>query len=105
MKLGYVLLINNIRSQEIAAEEGISTDQPSDDVVPTWAEWEKCSKNCGGGIRIRIDKNCEEECTTETENCNAQECVWSEWNQTECSKSCGDGIAIRTRNCPEEHHW
>jgi len=81
-----------------------------DCVVSNWSNFSECSKNCGGGKKIRNRKILIKnqfggsQCPAEEEifKCNEQPCPincqvtdWIDW--TECTKQCDGGTRSRTR--------
>jgi len=79
-----------------------------------WVEWGSCSRECGGGQKIRYrhittlpkqgGKQCDKGDSVEIAPCNEYQCgakvycefnMWSEWG--ECSTTCGAGQQIRRR--------
>ncbi|XP_056001190.1 coadhesin-like isoform X2 [Ostrea edulis] len=84
-----------------------------------WSTWEACSRDCGGGIRLRYairycnnptPKNGGKSCPgsynrSASEKCNVQPCpvngswgTWQSWSKWgECSTSCGEGTRTKTR--------
>lgn len=85
---------------------------------PQWSQWsnfsEKCSKPCGGGVRVRtrtcldgdeVEPNGCEGDLFETKPCNVEKCqpVDGNWGAftpyTTCSKTCDGGEQVRTRQC------
>lgn len=77
-----------------------------------FAEWNPCSKSCGGGEQTRTKviaqaarnggEPCNKEEGTERRECNAQlcpvPCAWSAFSKwTPCSQNCGGGYQMRTR--------
>jgi len=99
-------------SKNLSRERSCNTQVcPVDCAVSKWGEWQKCSKNCGGGetsrsrsitVKPKFDgKECPNE--IQTLGCNSQACesvckmsFWTPWSS--CTKSCGTGIIERTRS-------
>jgi len=80
-----------------------------------WVEWGACSRDCGGGQKIRyrhiitLPRNdgapCERADSVQMDSCNEQDCGvtmycefndWSEWGP--CSATCGTGEQVRRRS-------
>ncbi|XP_066557272.1 A disintegrin and metalloproteinase with thrombospondin motifs 7 [Amia ocellicauda] len=80
-------------------------------------EWGKCSRNCGGGVKLR-EIQCFDtrdrrplrpfHCRAVSHkppvltNCNSQVCLdWYTMSWGECSQQCGGGDQVRLVTCPE----
>ena len=67
------------------ARECLEADCPE---LSEWSDWSECSATCGGGWRSRdrscLVDNCVGE-TSETENCNENDCVLHSGNGNTCS--------------------
>jgi len=83
---------------------------PVDAVMDAWDEWSECSRQCGGGTRVRhravltqaLHGGLPAAETVQEQLCNHEPCDrdctladWSEWG--ECSKMCNNGHEARTR--------
>ncbi|CAD7922585.1 unnamed protein product [Amoebophrya sp. A120] len=88
--------------------------EPVDCKIGEWGYWSFCSKDCGGGQKVRTreievpEKNegkpCGEQDVKQIAPCNEapckekQDCVLSYWTDwTSCSQTCGGGQQYRTR--------
>merc|ERR1711933_313338 len=88
---------------------------PVDCVVGAWSNFDKCTKECGGGVQTRTrnqtvkPKNGGKACEAlmETQACGTGACdtdcklgEWAPWGQ--CSQTCASGYAARQKTVLEE---